>query len=164
MQLRGVETADRTMATLWFTGDGVYLVRHSARQAVLLRRAGGTAFAALAVALTATGVGSAVNGRAGGILFAGAGILAVAAAATAVAGWVLSRRHARAIREAAAAPDLPLAGMVWARSTDEGERRRVTVGMTGGEVHEFTAAGMTGIDLVRQFGALLRPDGALDGR
>ncbi|MEV0131062.1 hypothetical protein AB0H83_21685 [Dactylosporangium sp. NPDC050688] len=164
MQLRGVETADGTMATLWFTDGGVYLIRHSARQSVLLRRAGGAAFAAVAVALTAMGVGSAVNGRAGSILFAGAGLLAIAAAVTAVAGMALSSWTGRAIRSGTAAPDLPLTGIAWARSAEDGERVRVTVGMTGGEVHEFTAAGMTGADLVRRFDTLLQAGGAPNRR
>ena len=159
MQLHGIETADGTTATLWFTDGGVYVISRSARQRRLFRWAGGAAFAALAVAMTGMGIGGAVSARAGVALFMGAGILAVVAVAAAVAGWVLSARIGRAIRAGAAPPDLPLAGMAWARSTDEGERVRVTVGMTGGDVHEFAAAGMAGADLVRQFGRLVGTGG-----
>jgi hypothetical protein len=147
------------MATLWFTGGGVYVVGRAARQHALLRWAGGSTFAALAVAMTGMGVGSAVNARAGAVLFVVAGALGALAVATAAAGWVLSVRAARAIRTGATPPDLPLSGMSSARSTEEGERVRVVVGMATGEVHEFTAGGLTGADLVRQFAKLLGTGG-----
>ncbi|MGI5184120.1 hypothetical protein ACQEVZ_48480 [Dactylosporangium sp. CA-152071] len=163
MQLRGVEVADGTTATLWFTDGGVHVVARAARRQALLRWAGGSAFGALALAMTGMGVGAAVNARAGEVLFAAAGALAVFAVATAVAGWVLSVRAGRAIRDGVTAPDLPLEGIQWARSTEEGGRVRVSVGMADGEVHEFAAAGMTGADLVRQFAGLLNADGGPPG-
>ena len=147
--------ADGTTATLWFTDGGVYVVGRSARQHALLRWAGVSAFGALAVAMTGMGVGTAVNARAGEVLFAAAAALGVFAVAAAVVGWVLSVRAGRAIRGGATPPDLPLDGIRWARSTYEGERARVTVGMDGGGEHEFTAAGLAGADLVRQFAQLL---------
>lgn len=158
VQLRGVETADGTTATLWFTDGGVYVVGRSARRHALLRWAGVSAFGALALAMTGMGVGAAVNARAGGILFAAAAVLGVLAVAAAVAGGVLSARAGRAMRAGATPPDLPLDGIRWARSTAAGERVRVTVGMDGGDEHEFTAAGVTGADLVRQFARLLGAD------
>ncbi|MEV4511203.1 hypothetical protein AB0K00_19790 [Dactylosporangium sp. NPDC049525] len=150
---------DGTIATLWFADGGVYVIGRTARHHRLLRWAGGAAFAAAAVAMTGMGIGNAVNARAGDVLFAGAGVLGVFAVVAAAAGWALSASVGRAIRSGVVPPDLPLAEMRWARSTDEGERVRVTVGMDGGGVHEFMAAGMTGADLVRQFGRLLGTDG-----
>ncbi|GAB3836429.1 hypothetical protein ACFPIJ_22575 [Dactylosporangium cerinum] len=159
MQLRGIQTSDGTTATLWFTADGVYVVGRSARQHTLLRLAGGSAFAALAVAMTAMGVGSAVSARAGVVLFVVAGVVGTVAVVTASVGWALSVRAGRAIRDGVTPPDLPLAAIRWARSTGEGERVRLTVGMEEGDELEFTAAGQAGADLVRLFAGMLGAGG-----
>ncbi|GAA3234439.1 hypothetical protein ACFO1B_23985 [Dactylosporangium siamense] len=163
MQLRGIQTADGTTATLRFTGDGVFVVGRSARQHMLLRLAGGSAFAALAVAMTAMGVGGAVSARAGVVLFVLAGVVGAAAVAVACAGWALSVRAGRAVRDGVTPPDLPLSAMRWARSTDEGGRVRVTVGMDDGGEFEFMASGQAGADLVRRFAGLLGAGGPPGG-
>lgn len=153
VKLADVRTSNGESATLLFSDVGIYVLDRSERHSRLFRISGTAIFAAIAVAAASIGVGHTVNVRLGQWLSFVALVLGVGSAAVAAVAWVMSKASERRLRTGA--PALTAGDVRWARSTDERGRIVVTLGVADGTTREFSAQGMTGVHLARQFGTLL---------
>jgi hypothetical protein len=155
VKLAGVRTSTGAPVSLVFVESGVHVLSTAKRSRRLFRIAGGTAFAAVVVGTGALGVGHAVDAVLGTALAVAAPVLAIAAGVAAATAWMLDRRAERVLRGGSGQPDIAVEDVAWARSSHHDGRVHVVVAMADAELHEFSAAGVTGAHLARQFGGLL---------
>ena len=155
MKVSPVRTSNGDTVSLLFGHAGVRILSASARGNALLRAAGAAIFAAIGLAAAGLGIGHSVSVRFGQWLSIGAGLTTVAGVGLAAAAWVLVIRSQKAVHGGDSAPTVPVDMVAWARSSQQHGRVTVTLGMADGDTHEFSAVGMAGPELARQFALLL---------
>ena len=170
VRLPGVRTSTGEPVTLLFVKTGVQVLGASGWHRRLFRIAGGSIFVAVALAVIGPGVDHAVKPAVGTALTMAAATLAAAAGIAAVTAWMLNIRIERALRKGRILPGIAVEQVAWARSSHLDGRVQVVVSMTDGTTHEFSAGGVSGIQLAHHFGQLLAvthlaavADAAMDG-
>jgi hypothetical protein len=150
-----VRTSTGEPVTLLFVETGVQVLGASDWHRRLFRIAGGSIFAAVALAVIGLGVTHAVKPAVGTALTMTAPALAVAAGIAALTAWMLNIRTERALRQGRIRPGIAVEQVAWARSSHHDGRVQVEVSMTDGITHKLSAGGATGIQLAHRFGRLL---------